>query len=434
MIAVLLALTQIVVVGLPAALLLDRREAPSRGRLLGASFLLGSGIVWLVLLAISSAGVVWSRVNVTAAILLVAIALWIAAWKVERAPAPPASRATWIDLATLAFLAIHGFLATRKPVGEWDFWAIWGLKARAFYEHGAIDWTFLRHPYNSFQHPDYPLLVPLNYVFVAVHGGAWSDRWLGLTTTLFAAALVLIVRDQFARELPRTPAALATLGVAAIAASSWVGMAEAPMIAYGSAGLLLLRQRAMPLGAVLLGLAACTKNEGLALIAATGGALLLAGRARDILRLWPAAVIAAPWLVLRALYSLQGEFYASAFDLTRVGPILLGMVQYPPERPLLWVALAAAFVLFIGPVRRERFVLLACLLQVLSYLYVYLVTPHDVRWHISYSWTRLLDQVAVPLAFVALTITGRRLRVCGWSGGLSAPPGSRQSPPRRPEG
>ncbi|MEO8380025.1 MAG: hypothetical protein ABI779_10220 [Acidobacteriota bacterium] len=406
--ALLVALTQIVVTGLPVALLLHRRSAPTRGGLLGLSFLLGAGVVSMILLFLSMAGVPWARVTVTVAVLVMAVVLWVAAAKFAAFGATP-SGYTWLDLPTLALLGMHAFLVARQSVGEWDFWAIWGLKGRVFYEHGAIDWAFLSDPVHAYQHPDYPPLLPLQYVFTAVHGGGWSDRWLGLITTFFAVAVTLVVREALGRALPRWVAALGTLAVAGVAATHWVGMAEAPMIAFGGAGLLSVREGKLPLGAVLLGLAACAKNEGLALIVAAGLALVCMGRVRDAFRLWPAALVVAPWLALRALHRLPGDFLMRSFDLERVRLVLDTIVHKPPERPLLWVGLAEVFVVFAGSLRRESFLLLATLFQVLFYVGAYLVTRYDVAWHIVYSWPRLLDQVAVPLVFVAAVMAGQAM-------------------------
>src|SRR2546423_1537939 len=81
-----------------------------------------------------------------------------------------------------------GLFATAARLWEWDFWAIWGLKARLFLGHGGIDWRFLESPWNTYVHPDYPLLVPFNFDFVALLNGGWSDRWLGLLSVGWAAA------------------------------------------------------------------------------------------------------------------------------------------------------------------------------------------------------------------------------------------------------
>src|SRR6185295_8753708 len=166
----------------------------------------------------------------------------------------------------------------------------------------------------------------------AIEHGAWSDRWLGILTTLFGVATLLIVRDFFARELSPRLAPLATLGVAMIALTSWVGQAEAPMIAFSAAGLLFVRNGDLPLGATLLGLAAFTKNEGLALIMAVAAALVLSGKIRDALRLWPAVVLALPWFVLRHAHALATDVAdgAGRIGIDSVGRVLRSIVTYAP--------------------------------------------------------------------------------------------------------
>ena len=405
------ALTQILIAGLPAALLLDRTA--SRSRLLGLSFLLGSGVTYLMMLAVPR----WSLLNTTVAILGIAAILWTLALRTTR-PVLASAPFHFADLGTLALIIIHAIVAVR-PVSEWDFWAIWGLKARVFFMHRGLDWAFLEHPWNVFQHSDYPPLLPLNFVFVALRTGEWSDAGIGMLGTCFAVALLLIVRDFLARELGRTLAAFATLGIASVALSPFIGVAEAPMIGFTAAGLLFIRSGAMTPGAILLGFAACTKNEGLTFILAAAGALLFARRARDIVRLWPALLVAAPWLILRAMHALPTHLLAGSIAeriAANARELPSALVNAAPLQPLLWIAMAAAFVLCVRELRRERFLLAAALLQLLFYAGAYLVTPYGVRWHVAHSWHRLLEHVAVPFAFAALVLTGARLRDRGDEG------------------
>jgi hypothetical protein len=402
MTAILLALTQILIVGLPAAILLDRSS--SRRRTLGLAFLLGSGIVSLVLLLLPQ----WSIASATVTLLVIASVLWIRCRPRFGAPQRPSP----FDLATAFLVAAHGAAAVIGPVVEWDFWAIWGLKARIFFERKAIDWAFLEEPLNAFAHPDYPQLLPLNYVFTALHGGGWDDRSLGIITTCFGAALLLIVRELFERELSRHVAALATFATASIALSPWIGIAEAPMIAYGGAGLLLIRSGAVRSGAVLLGFAAFTKNEGLALAVAAAIGLLLAQRRRDVVRLWPALAIAAPWLILRAMHALPtdlagGDVWAR-ISTARVGEVMSALRA--PAQPLLWLAIGAALLIYGGQLlRHERFLSSTVFVQFIFYVGAYVVTPKDVRWHVAASWPRLVQHIAFPLAFLALVLAGRPL-------------------------
>ena len=49
---------------------------------------------------------------------------------------------------------------------------------------------------------------------------------------------------------------------------------------------------------------------------------------------------------------------------------------------------------------RERFVLLVTAIQLVFYIGSYFVTPHDIRWHVATSWSRLTDQIANSLETV----------------------------------
>ena len=420
MIAVLVTATQILIAGMAAARWLDPTITPRR--LLGTAWLLGSGICAFILLALSLMGIVWTPMSFTLAFCVTVIALWV------RCPAnpttalragcqpPTANRrsiaALAIDLCTLLLIVGHGAYALMVRGAEWDFWAIWGLKARVFLAHGGIDWSFLENPHHAYSHPDYPLLLPLNYVQVVLQQGEWSDRFLGLMTTFFGAALLLILRDLFEEELRRPlAAALATFAVASMAFAT-VGMADAPMIAFGTAALLTIRRGSLPLGSVLLGLAAFTKNEGLALMVAAAVALW-AHRRSAAFRLWPAAAIAAPWLIIRAVHALptdvvSGNLVGRALrSFARIPELARVLADHPPREPLFWIAIAAALVVYARQLQRERFVLVAVVLQLTFYLGVYLVTPYDIEWHVASSWLRLLQHVAIPFAFVALAFTAK---------------------------
>lgn len=433
MIAISISFLQWLVCGLAAALLLD----PSlRGRrLIGSSFLLGSGIAAFTLLALSLAGVRWTSVSATAIFGAITLGLWFGARArircageivstAKSSTAPDRIGAAVVDLVTLCLIAGHSVFATLSPVAEWDFWAIWGLKARVFFEHGGVDWTFLENPLNAFTHPDYPLLLPLDYAWITLLDGGWNDRWLGILTTAFGVGLLLILRDLFEEEFRgRALAALATLAVACFALSPWIGMAEGPLVALGTAGVLTIRRGfvrehspSIALGSVLLGLAAFTKNEGLSLMvaAAAGAALALGARWRSITRLWPALAVAAPWVILRFSHGLQTDLTSgsvgerAARQLENVPAIAIALADNVPDEPLFWLGVVLAVLLFAPEaMRREKFLTVAVLVQVLFYIGAYVVTPNELSWHVASSWVRLLEQVAVAAGFGALAVLGR---------------------------
>lgn len=410
-----IAILSLLVLGLPATLAVDRR---ARGPLLlGAAFLYGSGVIFLVMLALSIVHIRWSMTSVGVAAMLAFVGCTIA-WRFAPAPPPhrPATppRPHWLDLFTALTMAGYALYATIAPLWEWDFWAIWGLKARVFLESGGIDWRFLESRWNTFAHADYPLLVPFNYAFIALANGEWSDRWLGAIAFAWAVAVLLIVRDLAARETTPLVAALITICAATTVTPLYIGLAEGPLIAFGGAAVLFLRRgilfdddAAWRHGAILLGFAANVKNEGVALCVAVVIGILCVKR-RSILRLWPAAVVAAPWLLLRAAHVLPTDIVGGSV-LERIAsrvpftvPILNFLWEHLYE-PWFWVAIVAAIVIAPHAQRkREAFVLITTGVQLVFYVASYFATPHDPRWHILTSWPRLSGQIALPITVAVL--------------------------------
>ncbi len=445
--ATLVAILSLTVLGIPIALSIDRS---SRGpMIIGTSFLYGSGTMFLVLLALSIAHISWTLISVSVSALAVFCAAAVLA---RRQPTTdnrqPAVGLHVIDLGSALTIAGYALFATLVPLWEWDFWAIWGLKAKAFLEIGAIDWRFLQSHWNAFIHPDYPLLVPLNFDFVALAGG-WSDRWLGLLFVAWGMALLLIVRALAARELTPFYASLLTLGLAGIAVSTNIGLAEGALIAFSSAGVLFVRTglldddaAAWRNGALMLGFAANCKNEGMALLVAVTIAVLVVSWSRGyavsrpvegsalprnrvtarLRNLVPAYALAAPWLVLRATHALATDIAGGSAVVRLMARLphahqILGYLATKLYKPWFWVAVLAG--ILIAPAaarRREAFVLLVTAIQLVFFAGAYFVTPHDIHWHVLTSWPRLTGQIAVPIAFVVFLMLANSLR-----GGEDAP-------------
>ncbi|HSY49393.1 MAG TPA: hypothetical protein VLC46_11320 [Thermoanaerobaculia bacterium] len=438
----LVAILSLIVLGIPITLAVDRR---ARGPLLiGASFLYGSGAMFVVLLALSIAHLRWTLFSVAAAALAVfGVAAIIAKRQPTTGNRQPAASPHVFDVITLLTIIGYALYATLAPLWEWDFWAIWGLKAKAFLEIGGIDWHFLENLWNTFAHPDYPLLVPLNFDFVALVSGGWSDRWLGLLFVAWGTALLLIARALASREMKPFFASLLTLALAALAVSSYLGLGEGALIAFGGAGVLFVRAALLDddvtswrHGALMLGFAANCKNEGLALLAAVTVTVALVSPSRGfavsqentqtarprnrvtarLLRLWPAYALAIPWLLLRAMHVLPTDIAGGS-----AGSRLLARLPYAHEilaylaahlyEPWFWVAILAG--ILIAPAaarRREGFILSVTAIQLVFYVLAYLTTPHDIRWHVLTSWSRLTGQIALPITFSVLLMLANSLR------------------------
>lgn len=410
MIAVVLALLVTTAAGAPAASRHGRWSA-------SLSFLYGSGIVFLSMVLLSLLQIRWARSSVLVAMLTLAALTVLIPRRTIFSPLDRTRASGAIDAVTLAWIVAFAFFATEGAPWHWDFWAIWGLKGRVFFEHGGVDLRFLRSEWNQFAHPGYPLLLPANLALPAVLGGRWDDRWLGLLFAGFVAAGAGVARRLAARELAPAAAAAVGLVVATLGASPYVGLAEGPLIVFGTLGVAFVRAAArgedaawLP-GAILLGLAANTKNEGVTLLLAVVTATLVTGRWRSAWRLWPGAAIALPWLITARVIDLPRGFSSGspfARLLANLGSWneLAGQLLRATANPLCWLLVIVAIAI---TVRSERFTLLVVAMQLGAFLLAYLVTPWGAEWHIANSWDRLSRQLLAPASYAVLIALATQL-------------------------
>jgi hypothetical protein len=409
MIAELCFIALALLAGISVARLIDFHAEPRRR---GAGFLrpsasprepvprVGEGLLLGIAICVATLAILpWQRWIVVTAILVIAAAAF-------------RPRAFKVNASLLLLLLLIGYAlyATIAPPPEYDYLTNWGFKAKAFFEVRAIDWQLLGRSIDRNVHPDYPLLLPLTYDFIAVLRNGWNDAHLGIVHAAFAAALLLVLYEN-AWDDTRSRIAAVFIAAALIpfAATPWIGLAEGPFIAFATAALLLIRRGDMTLGAILLGLAASTKNEGLTLIAAAAIGLLCAGRKRDLLRLWPAVVIPMPWLVARSLMRLPTDIATSGVIARIIEharhpvPLFAALSSVSLGKPLYWIALAIGIAIASRTlVTRERFVLVALLVQFACYLGAYLATPFDVMWHVTWSWERLVAHLTPAFTYVVL--------------------------------
>ena len=407
MIAALAVILGVTVIGIPIARAIDA-DAP----LIGLGFLYGSGAVYVAMMLLP-----WKLPLVVAA-MIVASAVSLmrrplsAGARSPRSGTTPLQRTTSIlaDGATALTLAGYALFATIAAPWEWDFNAIWGLKARVFFESGGIDWRFLHSPWNDFAHPDYPLLVPMNFDFLALASGGWDERWLGLLFVAYAVAVVLIVREVMRDEFAAPVPALIAFAIAGLACTRYVGLAEGAFVAYATAAILMLRRRSLLHAALLFGFAASTKQEGALLLLCAIVALALVRRWREAVRLWPAFVIAAPWWIVTALRGLKsdlavpGALHRAAIHLGEFGDFVRTLGQQTPD-VLFWLVIVVSIAVAFR--REETPYVLLIVLQFAALLAAYITTPYGLHWHIATSWPRLTRQLAPISAILALILLAK---------------------------
>jgi hypothetical protein len=309
------------------------------------------------------------------------------------------------------------------PEGNWDAWSIWNLRARFLAAGGDLApraWS----PMIGSTHPEYPLLTS---AFVA-------RCWAYGRTVLNADANAVPIAVSYLFFL--AVLALATGGVAvlrsrslglllglSILASPLVLMevpaqyADVPLACYFMGALLFWLLDRPVLAGAFAGFAAWTKDEGLLFLAVflLGSAIFKRGQVpRLIAGVLPAGVLtlvfkaalatgtsslmssSAPGLLHRLAdagryWQVTGAF-AGAF---------LGMMVdwYHPVLPVLILAVALRFdrryqrdALFTGGI---------CVLMLLGYFGIYIITSNDLTWQLQTSLNRLFVQIWPSLLLAA---------------------------------
>ncbi|HUA19776.1 MAG TPA: hypothetical protein VMB25_13595 [Bryobacteraceae bacterium] len=415
----------------------------------------GVGITSIVFLFLDLSGVAGPlTIFGSDAILLVAAVLaQRATWAARKQEAPaeePSARLRWNWMLALAFglvaLIAGGRMiqiAQALPVGQWDAWAIWNLRAKFLAGPGDA-WRAAVSPLLDRTHPDYPLLLS-SFVARAWKAAGAMDALAPIATALifFCATMALLVG---AVALLRGAASALLAGLVAFSTTpllvwSIAQYADVPTAFYclGAIALIFLdvtQASRWPLlwAGFCAGLAAWTKNEGVAFLAwllivylgvmawrqGLGRAwlrwrLLLAGAAPGILiTLWFKLFLAPPAdpLVRQGLSGaarlLQVERYSAvAVEFVRQLVDLGAGAGHPLI--LLAILLAALRWQWEECDRRPLLIGAAVLiLMLLSDCAIILITPADLQFELA-AVGRLLVQIwpiALLLFFVILRKAG----------------------------
>jgi hypothetical protein len=379
---------------------------------------------------------------------VIALAAGGAAWRWRRgatssavaAPARPDARgerfplylSSLFGLVLLASLAGFILSAIRQPHGQWDAWAIWNAKARFLAGAGAGWRVVLTEEAVT---PDYPLLLPGAIARAWTYAGTEPPLVSIAVAALFAVATIALATSALSILRGRAQGMIGGLLVAPVLLAEAANQyADVPLSFYILATLVLLAfhdrfdraGKGLPvLGGLMAGMAAWTKNEGVVFLLLVVGAraawtLLDGARARWASLLW-FSLASLPFLVLNAILrfwllesaapvtflrwdALRTQIFAPA----RYAQVALAVAGQADGTMLALPAVVVAGILLGAGTDREVRKLARTGLSVLSlmlaaYFAVYVVTPHDLTWHVSTTLSRLLVQV-VPLAVFAVLV------------------------------
>jgi hypothetical protein len=334
------------------------------------------------------------------------------------------------------FVSFAGFLlaSIREPHGEWDAWAIWNAKAR-FLARGGANWRLIFS--KEMVTPDYPLLLPGTIARAWRYAGNTSPMVSMAVAGLFAAATIGLTVAALAILRGRAQGAVGGLLLAPpLLAEASHQYADVPLAFYALATMVLLALRdrhdaggeSLPfLAGVTAGMAAWTKNEGLVFLLIVVGwqslrTLLDGGRAKRLALLW-FCLGAVPFLTFNAMLRLRllesappvtflrwEAVRAQLFAPARCWEVMRTVGQQWTASGILPIVVLYAALCGLSPDRelrsggRSGMVVLA--LMLVAYFEVYVITPHDLTWHVSTTLSRLMIQIA-PLAVFSVLFVVR---------------------------
>jgi hypothetical protein len=358
-------------------------------------------------------------------------------WRRRRdlvAPAPrPVAAVTWLQVVLLSLLVqvllVAAVLAWRmyqaEPYGGWDAWAIWNLHAR-FMVRAGTDWPALAAlPAVSWTHPDYPRLLPAAVARLWAWGGVETPAASAALSVAFAVGTLGVVMAAIGRVRGRTMALAAGLllaGTPFFVTFTPNQHADIPLAGFIVAALALLAVGSVEgkngggwyaLAGVCTGLAGGTKNEGLLLALVLAGVVgwgtWRAGEARRGRVFWAGLGAALVPVGVFKLWlappnDLMGATLlsrlAQLFDGSRHEAILMafgrGMAGFGEWTFAPYVVMALPFAAWRARRRLaagERVIPFTVGAMLVGYYGVYLLSPHDLAWHLNTSLVRLLLQM-----------------------------------------
>ncbi len=414
---------------------------------LGIGIGLGLSSLLYFLYLLPFAGQHWF-IFVQLTIFLTLLALTI--WKERKQAWPPLPRwnltRTQTILSALALIVFSISLAStasyllRRKQGDWDAWMMFNRAARFVYRDQAHWLESFSRQMDPIFHADYPLLLAMNTASGWDALGMETPRVPMIQSALFAIACLGLAVSALASIKSTSQAALGLIilwGTPALVDEGSRELADVPLAFYILAtGILIYlfvihrKPALIALAGLTAGLAAWTKNEGSLFVIAVGIALAVAffkQKPFRILSLYGLGLAFPFTIVLYFKLFLAPPSDVLSNGATRSLQQILNPARHLEVLKFFWdqfihfgnwtgvslvigiiPILLVYFLLFRAPINKERLPfyyagITILVIQAFGDYAVYLITPYDLTWHLTYSATRIVLQVFPLITFLILS-------------------------------
>lgn len=407
------------------------------------SYGMGMGIVSLIMFCLALLKIELTLLNITVSLFIIAIVFLAPSLKAVRIlvsqPKNTPKPTPFISKLLIGFIIlVCGYVLFRAliiPLAAWDSWAIYGFKAKAFYLEKTVPVVFFKDATKSFSHFDYPLLVPLIEAWIYITVGSWNDQIVKIIFPFYFVGMLIIFYYSLKCYIENKFAILFTALLAAIPQLIYFGSngyADLPLTFYYFTSVAFLARaffgpaidwKLLLISGIFSGLAAWTKNEGLALslfnVFIISIVMFIQRRLnrQSLLLLVQYALILAliilPWLWFKNSLFLSNDVMNHQNlnllnilnNLKRLPAILFRIAK---EMSLfnswngLWVISIVLIIVNFKKIFRfpSYIILISSVLYLATCVLVYIVTPYDFNWHIHTSLSRLLIHIAPLFLFL----------------------------------
>ncbi|MFA4982360.1 MAG: glycosyltransferase family 39 protein [Candidatus Omnitrophota bacterium] len=411
------------------------------------SFPIGISVITLQMFILAIFGKGWSLFNMALPwVFLLLVNLAVFFMRKRRPAEPQAARSAldFVEKALICGIILQVIWVTLKafalPIEAPDAIAIYALKAKAFYLKGGMDHDILKNVTFKDSHQDYPLLLPLAECWIYRALGNLNDFLAKALFPIFFLSATGIFYSMLKRFIKRRGSLLFTFMLASVPQFTVFGTnayADLPLTCYYTASLLYLflwmKEKETPyllLSALMSFSAAWTKNEG-SMLLVINILILAIFLARDKMRFVKKAislsvylavviVLLLPWISFKNSMALESDIVNKATitpsnvgaNLGRVWPILYEYQKHlfgPKRWNIAWISVLVVFILKIRNVFRDEigYIAFAAILCIAGYTFIYIVTPHDLGWHLSTSASRLMLHV-LPVSMFWLALSTKK--------------------------